>query len=825
MPISVPNEAVIPPGTVLLDKYEVVRELGRGGMAVVYEAMHRGLGQPIAVKVLAAELIKSSVVKERFIREARAVAAIKSAHIVDVYDTGVLADGRPYIAMELLRGETLYERLASKGRIDATETAAIVRDCAAGLQNAHDVGIVHRDLKPENIFLCVGPSGQQSAKLLDFGLAKVHTAMGEEAGRLTRDGAVFGTPAYMSPEQLKGQASVDHRADLWALGCITYECLTGRSVWATNQSMAMTFAAIATAALPVPTDFRPDAPLAFNDWFTRALQRDPAKRFQSARALSESLALAFSSDLVSVDYGLPAPGNAFDVRDEPAVASGPVPIVTTIIRKGGTAGLVVGALGLVVGVGGVSAYYMEHKKHDRDVADVRAATGTQSVMGAARVQTAPTSNAPAAVGAMPLWAKQLAEGQRRLAGGDSAGAALSWREAAASGAASSATGLLEQLKVASTGSGACSVAALGHPRPATSRSAGRPAVVATKAGVLVAWTDDHEHAGHEHVYASLLGEDLQSATASTTDLSPEADSAFRPFFLQDGDETALVFADRSGQKPGIYTRFIDAEAHLSGELVHVGGDKPFTYYVHAHRSQAGYHFLWEDDRDGAPNIFLTHTDARLVPEGGVRRVTSFAGSGPLARVPRYVSGATADGQLVLGYALESGRGKVALEALSLAWPVESLPPASAHAVSKRERAGTVTVLADNKVDAPLLTCEGADCYVAWQAVPAGVHVTRFNPRTKKRSWDKLVSAKGTTPSIVANGQGGIVLAFVESGTVRIANVTPQGVAQPGVFAKTSVTQHRPYLAPGRQLGEWYVAWLEMENMHLEPYVAKLRCPR
>lgn len=824
MPIAVPNEAVIPTGTVLLDKYEVVRELGRGGMAVVYEAMHRGLGQPIAVKVMAAELVKSSVVKERFIREAKAVAAIKSPHIVDVYDTGLLEDGRPYIAMELLRGESLYDRLSAKGRLDVVETAAIVRGCAAGLQKAHEAGVVHRDLKPENVFLCVSADGQQSAKLLDFGLAKVHTAMDENAGRLTRDGAVFGTPAYMSPEQLKGQASVDHRADLWALGCIAYECLTGRSVWATNQSMAMTFAAIATAPLPIPSDFRPDVPLAFNDWFARALQRDPAKRFQSARALAESLDLAFSSDLVSVDYNLPAPGHAFDVRAEPPAPSAPTPLVVSTVRRGGTAGIVVGALGLAVGVVGAGAYYKERQRNLSQPVPVAASTWSDASTAVFHSGAEPKVAAPASPPPpQPLWAQQLAEGHRRLGAGDSVGAAAIWREAANNGASATANGLIEQLKVAAKGSGPCAVVALGHPRASTQRSAGRPALVPTDAGVLVAWTDDHEHAGHEHVYATVLGGNLE-ASGTTLDLSPEADNAFRPFFLQEGNETALVFADRSGQKPGIYTRLLDAESRPAGELVHLGGDKAFTYYVHANRTPNGYHFVWEDDRDGVPNVFLRHTDVHLVPEGDVRRLTSFDDAGKNPRVPRYASVATARGQTLLSYALESNK-KVSLELQAVPWPTEGLAP-GAKAVAKKDRAGAFTTMVADRVDAPVIACEGEACYLTWQTAPGGgVNVMRFDPKTRKKAWSKVVSPKGATPSIAGNGSGGIALAYVEAGTVRVTNVMPEGVAQAGIFAKTGVTQHRPHLVPGRRVGEWYVAWLDMESMHLEPYVAKLSCPR
>src|SRR5262249_50060341 len=196
-------------------------------------------------------------------------ASVKSPYIVDVYDSGRLEDGRPFIAMELLEGESLYDRMARVRLIDAQSTSRIIGHVAKGLAKAHAAGIVHRDLKPENIHLVKGEDGEEIAKLLDFGLAKFYAPIqaDEKSARLTREGAVFGTPAYMSPEQVKGHGTVDHRSDLWALGCMAFECLTGRPVWNTDQGVAMTFAAIAAATPPTPSKLRPDLPPAFDERF------------------------------------------------------------------------------------------------------------------------------------------------------------------------------------------------------------------------------------------------------------------------------------------------------------------------------------------------------------------------------------------------------------------------------------------------------------------------------------------------------------------------------------------------------------------------------
>jgi len=296
------NESKIPVGTLLVGKYRVAREIGRGGMAAVYEAEQLSLGKKVAVKVLASELAASTIVIERFFREARAAASVKSPYIVDVYDSGRLDDGRPFIAMELLEGESLYDRMARVRIVDVDTTIQVIVHTARGLVKAHGAGIVHRDLKPENLFLTKGEDGDDVCKILDFGLAKFYAPVNPEekaAKRLTREGAVFGTPAYMSPEQVKGQGNVDHRADLWALGCMAYECLIGRPVWNMEQGVAMTFASIATGPIPVPSDARSDLPPALDAWFKKCLERDPARRYQGARELADAFVESWGSRTTS----------------------------------------------------------------------------------------------------------------------------------------------------------------------------------------------------------------------------------------------------------------------------------------------------------------------------------------------------------------------------------------------------------------------------------------------------------------------------------------------------------------------------------------------
>src|SRR3954465_15479601 len=172
--MAVQNKSNVPIGTVLEGKFRITREIGGGGMAAVYEAENVDIGKRVAVKVLAAELTTSTIVVERFLREARAAAAISSPFICDVYDSGKLEDGRPFLVLELLEGESLYERMTRVRQIDMTTTVRMVAQVARGPTKAHSAGIVPRDLKPENIFLTVDEDGELLSKILDFGLAKFY---------------------------------------------------------------------------------------------------------------------------------------------------------------------------------------------------------------------------------------------------------------------------------------------------------------------------------------------------------------------------------------------------------------------------------------------------------------------------------------------------------------------------------------------------------------------------------------------------------------------------------------------------------------------------
>ncbi len=290
-------------------KYDLVRLIGRGGMGSVWEGRHTSLGTRVAIKFIEPGYANSDEARSRFDNEARAAATIQSKYAIQIFDHGITETGHPYIVMEMLSGEPLEKRVARLGRIPLPETAHILQQVCRALQRAHDAGIVHRDLKPENIFLVRSPDDdEETAKVLDFGIAKIQTVPGQQGpSSSTKTGVVLGTPYYMSPEQARGLRTVDHRTDLWALGVIAYQCVAGALPFE-GESVGDLIVKICTSPLPRPSQIHPDLPAAFDVWFERALDRDPALRFQSATQLADGLAATCG---VSVRSGRTPGGAAY----------------------------------------------------------------------------------------------------------------------------------------------------------------------------------------------------------------------------------------------------------------------------------------------------------------------------------------------------------------------------------------------------------------------------------------------------------------------------------------------------------------------------------
>uniref|UniRef100_UPI003D0C1DC7 serine/threonine-protein kinase n=1 Tax=Haliangium sp. TaxID=2663208 RepID=UPI003D0C1DC7 len=275
------------PGTCLLGKYRIERVLGEGGMGHVVLAQHLELEQPVAIKVLLPELVRKQDIVDRFLREARAAVRLRGEHITRVYDVGRLDDGTPFLVMEYLEGRDLSALTRERGRLPGDEAVDYLLQACEALAEAHAQGMVHRDIKPSNLFIVRGPAGQPLLKVLDFGIAKAPTDLDHGA---TSTQAVLGTPAYMSPEQMRSSKYVDARTDIWSLGVVLYELVSG-----VRPFQADSFASLCLKVAMEPTPPIDPAliPTGLAAVIERCLEKDYGRRYQNVAELAAALA-AFS---------------------------------------------------------------------------------------------------------------------------------------------------------------------------------------------------------------------------------------------------------------------------------------------------------------------------------------------------------------------------------------------------------------------------------------------------------------------------------------------------------------------------------------------------
>ncbi len=325
-PVNADAHDALQAGTFITPTVRLVRPLAEGGMGRVWVAEHLGLESQVVVKMMASEMAARPDGAERFAREAAIAAAIKSPHVVQVFDHGITAQGVPYIVMELLEGKDLGAHLAEHGRMDPFDVVTLVVQIGKALSKAHKASIVHRDIKPDNIFLCETDDGHVGSaasrrkeifvKLLDFGTAKRDRAVdplatsagaaSEKASRTTIPGQIMGTPYYMSPEQSIG-AELDERSDIWSLGVVVFEALTNRKPFDGSSIGAITVAI--HGVLPKMTTFVPELPAELDAWFARACAQKPEDRFATVReatnAFIESVTGAAPVDQPTDSIALP----------------------------------------------------------------------------------------------------------------------------------------------------------------------------------------------------------------------------------------------------------------------------------------------------------------------------------------------------------------------------------------------------------------------------------------------------------------------------------------------------------------------------------------
>jgi len=339
--------------------YELVRELGSGGMGTVWEGRHSTLGRRVAVKVLHERFTRNPELLARFIREGMAAARIEHPHVASVYDVGQ-EDHRAWLVMELLEGEDLGALLNRETRVDAARAVDLMLPVLAALAEAHAAGVVHRDLKPGNIFLARDRAGVISPKVVDFGFSKIRGDDPEADPELTRPDTALGTLAYMPLEQVRASREATAACDQYALGVTLYRCVTGRLPF-DGATQALTFKAILRGVCPRPSELVPGLPPGLDDVILRAMYRSPEGRYPSARDFGAAL-VPFASPVARARWAetfgvvaLASPSTAPPLTHSgsPALASS---VPGRALSRGLMFAVIAGAVALAVGVIALAAF-------------------------------------------------------------------------------------------------------------------------------------------------------------------------------------------------------------------------------------------------------------------------------------------------------------------------------------------------------------------------------------------------------------------------------------------------------------------------------------
>jgi eukaryotic-like serine/threonine-protein kinase len=833
------NPAVVAIGTILDGKFRVSKEIGRGGMAAVYEAENVDIGKRVAVKVLSAELANSKVVTERFMREARAAAKIRSPYICDVYDVGTYG-GRPFLVMELLEGESLYDRLARDRRLAPKDVIQIASETAMGLQQAHDANIVHRDLKPENIFLTRGGGGERSTKIVDFGLAKFYDPHleGGASARLTKEGALFGTPAYMSPEQASAQGPIGLRSDLWALGCIVYEMLVGRTVWNVDQGVAMILAQIAGGPLPTPSKVCPDLPRSFDAWFVKALDRDETKRFSSALELSDALRRALTEEAKPMAT---APTyTAFEAASVDALVSGrrdpplsPPPLKPLVgartappisaipsqmpkLRRWSGRTLAFSFAALALGVMGLVAWvYVE---------------GPPRFLRRVGLDTTPPPLETEA------YAVLVGSAQEQLADGDFTDAVATFEQAFENGEKKAARSLRSHVRVVDeAGTGRCQLRGLGHPRPfEVTTKASRPTLARNGDNLVAAWVAS-AGAKQQAVFTAQLDYALRRISPERI-VTPEVADAHDPQLLSTDRGLLLAYTDARGKQSLIYGRELDPLGNEKGPRRLINAtETDYAYDPGLARAADGT--LWavytQADDKRVHDLYIRHMDQTLVPLGDPIRVTAYSPPEKLRTVASFASIEVGQDLIHLSYRLQRGLEyqvihlRISPEARKITQGGAERPETQSVKVGDepvdRFIGQAVALSEEAGVQAqPRITCLEAGCLTVWSDEERGAQAAFSSKDTGEVLWRRNFSPQGSRPAVGRQGNQAAVV-WYDNDRVKIATADATGLGEPSVVGWVKGLQPYPEVVAGAEPGQWYISWRAYEAAVFEPFVARVDC--
>jgi serine/threonine-protein kinase len=419
-------QSPVNPGDILMDKYRIDRVLGVGGMGIVVAATHIELQQRVAIKFMLANKIAARQHYERFLREARAAVRLKSEHVARVSDVGAMESGAPYMVMEYLEGRDLAAVLEHRGPLPIAEAIDHVLQACEAVGEAHAAGIVHRDLKPANLFLTTDAGGVDCVKVLDFGISK--TTDSELA--LTKEAEILGSPLYMSPEQLKSSKDADLRADIWSLGVVLYQLITGTTPFHADQMQALCARVFFGEPTPIAT-LRSDVPPGLEAAILQCLEKDRTRRWRNVGEFSAAIAPFGSprargyaervASVLGIQVEPARETNVLPAHPEPSSAHGLVPgsstLQTSVLGQTGRAlprskwaPAVVAALGAaLLVVGGVGVL---HRRAAPSVESAQNAASAQISVAApelaasvdAPIRDAPISPTPAvsSVAVVPL---------------------------------------------------------------------------------------------------------------------------------------------------------------------------------------------------------------------------------------------------------------------------------------------------------------------------------------------------------------------------------------------------------------------------------------
>ena len=399
-------------GDVLVGKYRVERVLGTGGMGIVVAARHLRLEERVAIKFLHPDALSNTEAVARFEREARAAARIKSEHIARVSDVGTLDNGCPYMVMEYLEGEDLAQMVEQRGPLAIEQAVEFILQTCEAMAEAHSLGIVHRDLKPANLFCIRRPDGHLSIKVIDFGISKV--ADSGPGLDVTHANAVMGSPLYMSPEQMVSARSVDSRTDIWSMGVILYELISGQGAFR-GENYPEVCMSVASQPAPLLRKTLPDTPASLDAVIARCLQKDRKQRYANVAELAAALApFAPKRARASVgrvfrviaSAGLSGSATALPPSSDPsAVPSGPATLAswghTDAKARRSRAGLVGVAAAIGLGVGAIAATWVLQKSAQETAKPALEVAGSTVAPVAVDIPAAPPLGRTAAAQVAP----------------------------------------------------------------------------------------------------------------------------------------------------------------------------------------------------------------------------------------------------------------------------------------------------------------------------------------------------------------------------------------------------------------------------------------